>query len=75
MPETQKIEIELDSKLLKQLKVLSKYTNQTIDSLINRILNKEMIYAMQNAYENLDDLMSEILNYDQLINDLREIGD
>lgn len=75
MAEKQKIEIEIDSKLLKQLKVFSKYTNQTIDSLINRIIDKEFIYAMENTYENLADLMSAILNYDQLINDLRKIGD
>jgi len=75
MSEKEKIEIEIDSKLLKQLKVFSKYTNQTIDSLINRIIDKEFIYAMKNTYENLDDLMSEIFNYDQLIDDLREVGD
>lgn len=71
----EKIEIEINSKLLKQLKVFSKYTNQTIDSLINRIIDKEFIYAMENTYENLAELMSEILNYDQLIDDLRKIGD
>lgn len=73
MPETEKIEIEIDNKLLKQLKVFSKYTNQPIGSLINKILKNEMIYAMENAYENLAELMSQIFNYDQLIDDLREI--
>ena len=75
MAEKQKIEIEIESKLLKQLKVFSKYTNQPIDSLINRIIKKEMIYAMGNNYEHLAELMSEILNYDQLIDDLRKIGE
>lgn len=75
MAEKLKIEIEIESKLLEQLKVLSKYMNQSVESLIDKILTKELKYYTCDNFQHLEEFANDILFFDNLINDLKGIGD
>ena len=75
MAEKKKIEIEIDSKLLKQLNVFSEYMNCTIDTLIGKILKKEIRYYTSENFKHLSEFPNDILSFDNLINDFKKIGD
>lgn len=75
MAEKQKIEIEINSKLLEQLNVFSEYMNCTIDSLIDKILKKEIRYYTCDNFQHLSEFPNDILFFDNLINDFEKIGD
>ena len=71
----QKIEIEIESKVFQQLKVFSEYINQTVESLINKILTKEVKYYICDNFQHLNEFANDVLFFDNLINKLRELGD
>ncbi|MBA7492057.1 hypothetical protein ES702_02606 [subsurface metagenome] len=75
MAEKQKIEIEIESKLLEQLKVFSVYMNCTIESLIGKILKKEIRYYTCDNFQHLNEFPNDILFFDNLINEFLKIGD
>lgn len=70
------IEILLsESKLLKQLELISKYIQWTPEYLLNHILRKEIKWFKGNILEQPDTFMNEYFNIDGLISELKEIGD
>lgn len=75
MVEKQKFEIEIKPKSLKQIKVLSEYMNCTIDSLIDKILTKELRYYTCDNYQHLEEFANDILFFNNLIKDLNGIGE
>ncbi len=75
MAEKQKIEIEIKSKSLEQIKILSDYMNCTMESLIDKILTKELKYYTCDNYRNLEEFANDMLFFDNLINELNKIGD
>jgi len=74
MAEKQKIEIEIESKLLEQLKVFSKYMNQSNESLVSRILTKEIKYYTQDNFKHLEEFANDILFFDDLKTELKKAG-
>lgn len=70
----QKIEIEIESKLLEQLKVFAEYMNCVVDFLINKILKKEIRYYTCDNFQHLSEFPNDILFFDNLISELKEIG-
>ncbi len=75
MAEKQKIEIEIESKLLKQLELISKYLQWTPEYLLNHILRKEIKWFKGALLEQPDTFMTEYFNIGGLISELKEIGD
>jgi len=73
MAETQKIEIE--SKLLKQLELISKYLQWTPEHLVNHILRKEIKWFKGNILEQPDTFMTEYFDISGLISELKQLDD
>ena len=71
----QKIEIEINSNLLKQLNIFRRHLHWSLEQLINQILKIEINRVKGEAFEQLDYFVNEYFNFDDLINELREIGD
>lgn len=70
-----KIEIEIGTKKLKQLKILSEYMNQPVESIIDKILTKELKYYTCDNFQHLEEFANDILFFDNLISDLKVICD
>ena len=75
MAETEKQKIEIESKLMKQLQLISKYLQWTPEYLLNHILEREIKWFKGAILEQPDTFMSEYFDISGLISELKEIGD
>jgi len=74
MAEKTKIEIEIEPKTLEQIRILSEYMNCTVNSLIDRILTKELKYYTYDNFRNLHEFANDMLFFNNLIKDLKGTG-
>ena len=73
IPEKNKIEIELDSKIFSQIEQICRAVNHSIDGFVNNALEREIHYVKQ-LIDEVDKCGNEVMNeFPETLNSLKKI--